>query len=244
MPLLFPYFSGRKVRALKRILKIVALGVCIGLVSAVLQTALHVDRDVFLHWYWIVAVAVVAGAVLINVAYNIFYQQKMKKLIPLLEARKPREYIAGVDRLLATAKGQSLRKILTMNLAAGYIDLKQFDKATELLEEISDKGLTGSAAKTVYRLNLCTCYFQSGQGEKALELYNDSQKIFEPQRKGKLYGANVAILDMLAAIQSKQYSQAGQLLDKARQTWDTPRFQEAFQEIESTLAEIKKEKNP
>ena len=116
--------------------------------------------------------------------------------------------------------------------------------STELLEEISDKGLTGSAAKTVYRLNLCTCYFHTARYEKALELYNDSQKIFEPQRKGKLYGANVAILDMLAAIQSKQYSQAEQLLDKARQTWDTPRFQEAFQEIESTLAEIKKEKNP
>lgn len=229
---------------MKRVLKIVALGVCIGLGSAALQTALRIDRDVFLHWYWIVAAAAVVGAVLVNVAYNISYQRRMKKLIPLLEGQRTREYIAGVDRLLATAKGQSLRKILTMNLAAGYIDLKQFDKATELLEEISDKGLTGSAAKTVYRLNLCTCYFQSGQGEKALELYNDSQKIFEPQRKGKLYGANVAILDMLAAIQSKQYSQAEQLLDKARQTWDTPRFQEAFQEIESTLAEIKKEKNP
>lgn len=229
---------------MKRVLKIVALGVCGGLLLVVLQGALRIDRDVFLHWYWIVAAAAVVGAVLVNVAYNISYQRRMKKLIPLLEGQRTREYIAGVDRLLATAKGQSLRKILTMNLAAGYIDLKQFDKATELLEGISDKGLTGSAAKTVYRLNLCTCYFQSGQGEKALELYNDSQKIFEPQRSGKLYGGNIAILDMLAAIQSGQYSQAEQLLDKARRTWNDSRFQEAFQEIESTLAEIKKEKNP
>lgn len=229
-------------RPLKRILKIVALGVCIGLVSAALQTALHVDRDVFLHWYWIVAAAVVAGAVLINVAYNIFYQQKMKKLIPLLEARKPREYIAGVEQLLKTARGQSLRKILTMNLAAGYIDGKEFDKAAELLEGISEKGLAGSAVKTVYRLNLCTCYFQSGRGEAALELYNDSQKIFEPQRNGKLYGGNVAILDILAAVQEERYGRAEELLDRARQTWTDPRLQEAFQEIEHTLAKIKEEK--
>ena len=166
----------------------------------------------------------------------------MKKLVPLLEAQKPHEYVAGVEKLLETAKGNNLRKILQMNLAAGYIDLKQFDKATELLEGISEKGLAGSAVKTVYRLNLCTCYFQSARREKALELYNNSQAIFEPQRNGKLYGGNIAIVDMLAAIQGEQYDQAEQLLDKARQTWDDPRFQEAFQEIEHTLTEIKKEK--
>lgn len=230
-----------KVERLKRILKIVALGVFIGLVSAALQMALHIDQDVFLHWYWIVAAAAVAGAVLINVAYNIFYQQKMKKLIPLLEAGRPQEYVAGVEKLLETVKGQSLRKILTMNLAAGYIDLKEFDRAAQLLEGISDKGLVGSAVKTVYRLNLCTCYFQSGRGEQALELYHDSQAIFEPQRKGKLYGGNLAILDMLAAIQSGEYSRAEQLLDQARRTWGDARLQEAFQEIGHTLTEIEKE---
>lgn len=229
---------------MKRILKIVALGVCIGLALVALQTALRIDRDVFLHWYWIIAAVAVAGAVLINVVYNIFYQQRMKKLIPLLEEQKPREYVAGVERLLQTAKGENLRKILKMNLAAGYIDLKQFDKAIELLEGMSEKGLAGSAVKTVYRLNLCTCYFQSGRGEKALELYRDSQKIFEPQRNGKLYGGNVAILDILAAVQSREYAQAEQLLDRARRTWSDPRFREAFQELESTLTEIKKENIP
>jgi tetratricopeptide (TPR) repeat protein len=165
----------------------------------------------------------------------------MKQIAPLLEAGKPQEYVAGVEQLLETAKGQNLRKILTMNLAAGYIDLKQFDKAIELLEGISDKKLAGTAVKTVYRLNLCTCYFNTDQGEKALKLYNDSQKIFEAQRGGKLYGVNIAVVDMLAAIQNRRYDQAEQLLDQARRTWDDPRFREAFQEIERTLTEIKKE---
>ncbi len=226
---------------MKRLWKIIAIGVCIGLVSVVLQKALHIDRDVFLRWYWVTAAAVVLGAVLVNVVYNVFYQKKMQRLVPLLEAQKPREYIAGVEQLLKTAKGQNLRNILMMNLSAGYIALKEFDKAIELLEGLSDRGLVGTAVKTVCRLNLCTCYFQTGQGEKALMLYRDSQSIFEPQRKGGLYSGNIAILDILAAIQNKEYSQAGQLLDEARQRWEAPRFQEAFQEIEGTLAEIKKE---
>ena len=228
---------------MKRHLKIILIGVCIGLLSVAIQGALHIDHDVFLRWYWIIAVAVVLGAVLANVAYNIFYQQKMKKLVPLLEAQKSQEYVAGVEKLLETAKGGTLRSILKMNLAAGYIDMKEFDKAIELLEGISDKNMTGSAVKTVYRLNLCTCYFQTAQREKALELYRDSQKFFDAQRDGRLYGGNIEIVDMLAAIQSEEYAQAEQLLDQARRTWSDPRFQEAFQEIENTLKEIKKENN-
>lgn len=226
---------------MKRVMKIVFAGVCIGLVLGVLKGALQIDDGVFDRWYWIIAVVAVLGAVLVNVLYNISYQRKMQKLIPLLEGQRPQEYVAGVERLLQTAKGENLRKILKMNLAAGYIDLKQFEKAIELLEGISGKGLVGSAVKTVYRLNLCTCYFHAARYEKALELYNDSQKIFEPQRNGKSYGGNIAILDMLAAIQSKEYARAEQLLDQARRTWSDPRFQEAFQEIENTLSEIKKE---
>ena len=223
---------------MKRIWKIIVIGVCSGLVLVALQMALHIDRDVFLRWYWAAAAVVVLGAVLVNVGYNIFYQKRMQKLVPLLEAQKPREYIAGVEQLLKTAKGQSLRNILTMNLSAGYIDLKEFSKAIELLEGISDRRLVGTAVKTVCRLNLCTCYFQTGQGEKALALYRDSQSIFEAQRKGGLYGGN---MDILAAVQKQEYSQAEQLLDRARRTWDAPRFQEAFQEIEQVLTEIKKE---
>ncbi len=229
---------------MKKTWKIILFGVLFGLFLGVLKGVFQVKDDVFNRWYWAIAVAVVLGAVLVNVLYNISYQRKMKTLIPLLEAGKPQEYVTGVERLLETAKGQNLRKILTMNLAAGYIDLKQFDKAIELLEGISDKKFVGTAAKTVYRLNLCTCYFQTAQGEKALALYHDSQEVFEPQRGGKLYGGNIAILDMLAAIQGKEYDRAEALLDRARQTWSDTRFQAAFQEVANTLSEIEKENTP
>ena len=206
-----------------------------------IQIILQIDKAVFMTGYWIAALVVLTGVLLVNILYNVSYQRRMKQIAPLLEAGKPQEYIEGVEQLLKTAKGQSLKTILTMNLYAGYIDLKEFDKAIELLERISDKKLVGTAVKTVYRLNLCTCYFNTDQGEKALALYHDSQKVFEPQRGGKLYGGNIAILDMLAAIQGKEYDRAEALLDQARQTWPDRRFQAAFQEVANTLFEIKKE---
>ena len=230
-----------KVSRVKRKVKIIMFGFCLGLGLVAIQIMLQIDKDVFMTGYWTAALTVLTGVLLVNILYNVFYQRKMKKLIPLLEARKPQEYVAGVERLLETAKGQSLRKILTMNLAAGYIDLEQFDKAIELLEGISDKKLVGTALKMVYCLNLCTCYFHTGQGEKALKLYHDSQTVFESQRNGKLYGGNIAILDMLAAIQNKEYGQAERLLREARQTWSAPRLQAAFEEIEHILTEQKKE---
>lgn len=229
---------------MKRKIKIIVLGFCLGLGLVAIQTILQIDKDVFMTGYWIAALIALTGVLLFNILYNVSYQRRMKQIAPLLEVGRPQEYIGGVERLLETAKGQNLRKILTMNLAAGYIDLKQFDKAIELLEGISDKKLVGTAVKTVYRLNLCTCYFQTAQGEKALALYHDSQKVFEPQRGGKLYGGNIAILDILAAIQGKEYDRAEALLDRARQTWPDTRFQSAFQEIANTLSEIEKENTP
>lgn len=226
---------------MKRKLKIVALGVCLGLALVAVQKSFRIDQDAFMCGYWIAALLLLIGVLVINSIYNISYQRRVRKTAVLLEAGRPQEYIAEMEKLLRTAKGQKLRKILKIDLAAGYINLKAFDKAAELLEGISDKGLAGTAVKTAYRLNLCTCYFNTAQEEKALELYNDSRKVFESQRGSKLYGANIAILDVLAAIQRGQYDRAEQLLDQARRAWSDPRFQEAFQEIEHTLTDTKKE---
>ena len=57
----------------------------------------------------------------------------------------------------------------------------------------------------------------------------------------KSYGANIAILDVLAMVIRKQYQEAEDLLEKAKQIYDTPQFQKAFQEISGKLNGIKDE---
>ncbi len=56
--------------------------------------------------YWIAAPAIIIGAVLINVFYNLVYLNKMRKIAKLLREQKPQEYIDGIEALLKTAKGK------------------------------------------------------------------------------------------------------------------------------------------
>lgn len=220
---------------MKRFLKIVVIGICLGLAMLIVQKGFQIDEDVFMRGYFIAAPAFIIGAVLLNVCYNISYQRKMSRIVTLLEQGKPREYIAEVERLLQTARGQNLRNILKLNLAAGYIEVKQFDRSIGLLEELSDKRLPGALVKMIHRLNLCMSYFYAEQFEKAMELYNSSQKYFGPYRDHSTYGGNIAVVDILAYIRKEQYGEAEKLLDTAKKSWDDPRLQNAFREIGNSL---------
>ena len=142
--------SMMEVLNLKRAAKIVLIGVCFGLILLFLKISFRIDDAAFMHGYWIAAVAIVLGAVLINVCYNLIYFNKVKKIAKLLSEEKPQEYIDGIENLLKTAKGKTLRNILELNLAAGYIEVKQFDIAIPMLEILSHERLRGSSVNVVH----------------------------------------------------------------------------------------------
>ena len=56
---------------MKRAAKIVLIGVCFGLILLFLKIIFRIDDAAFMHGYWIAAVAIVLGAVLINAYYNL-----------------------------------------------------------------------------------------------------------------------------------------------------------------------------
>lgn len=226
---------------MKRVFRIAVFGICLGLVLLIVQKGFQIDEEVFMHTYWIIAPAIVIGAVLVNVLYNISYQRKMRRIVTLLDTGHPKEYIAEVDKLLHTARGQSLRNILKINLAAGYIEIKQYEKSISLLENLAGWQLPGSAVKMVCRLDLCMSYFYVGQYEKAMSLYNENQKLFGQYRNDKTYGGHIAVADILALMRNGQYDQAEKLLDTAQRFWEEPRLQNAFQEIGKSLIDMKKE---
>lgn len=107
-----------------------------------------------------------------------------------------------------------------------------------MLEELSDKQLKGSSILVVHRINLCISYFETAQYEKAKAVYDNNQQLFQKYRNSKIYGANIIILDIMAAIIQKQYALAEELLEVAYKTYDTPRFQKSFQEISDTLRKL------
>lgn len=224
---------------MKRIVKTAAIGICVGVLLVIVKESFQIDEAVFKRTCWIAAPVAVIGALLINIFYNISYQNKVRKIARMLDEEKPQEYIDGMEVLLRTAKGKNLRNVLQLNLAAGYLESKQFDTAIVMLEELSDGHLQGSGVNAAHRINLCMAYFETGQFDKAMVLYHESQVFFQKYRNGKIYGASIAVLDIWAAINNEQYGQAEELLAMASKTYVDSRFQKAFHEIAHKLSEIK-----
>lgn len=220
---------------MKRIGKVFLFGVCLGLVLVLIQNSFQIPEDVFMQGYWIAAIVVVLGALIINISYNLYYTAKMKKLLPLLFGGEPRGYIEGMEALIKTAKGKTLRSTLELNLAAGYMEEKDYGTAISLLEAVDPRQLRGDSARMVRAINLCESYFLSGQTEKAQTLYDSSRPLFAKFRTGKAYGGNIAIVDVLEEISRGEFLQAKILLDKAKSTYPKPYLQKAYEEIGAIL---------
>ncbi|MCI5704855.1 hypothetical protein [Candidatus Pseudoscillospira sp. SGI.172] len=227
---------------MKRVLKIFALGIGIGVLSLLVQRAFQVPKDIFLHFYWIFGAVVIVGAIFFNFLYIRAYEKKMSSAAALLESGHPREYLAAVENLRRTARGRYLSTVFTVNLSAGYCDLHEYQTAIELLESLTDPRFYG-VLKMVRRLNLCACYFYDRQVEKALALYQESLETFRPFRDRAPYGGNIAVLDVSAAIERGELDQAEVWLKTARGIWCSPRLQDDYQALEERIRH-ERGKNP
>lgn len=222
----------------KRSIKIIIGGVGVGLLLGIVRSVFGINEALFMQYYWITGGAIIVGVVLVSILYFNSYRKKMQKAVALLEEGKTTEYIDTMEILLQKARGRHLKNVIRINLSAGYCDLKQFDKAIQILEGLSEEKLTGEL-KMIQRLNLCLCYFRTCQASRAVELYEASQKDFRSFRKLSFYGGNFAVLDMLIAIEKGQLEYAEKILETAKKTWNTPRLQNDYLYIEELLSSKK-----
>ena len=213
-----------------------AVGIGLGLLLVLIQQAFQVDSETFLRWYWLAGAAALVLLAAAGQLYYGKYRRGMQEAAKLRDEGKAEEYLAQVEKLLESAKGRQLRNQLRLNLTAGYCDLKQYGRAAEILEELEGENLKG-VVRMVQRLNLCCCYFYTGQWQKGMELYERSQGEFAPYRGGEAYGGNVAVLDIFAAIGAGDRARAGDLLGKARQAWPKPRLEEDYRYLSELLEE-------
>lgn len=216
---------------MKRRMKIIGFGICFGIILVVIKYAAGVEDAVFWRYYGILAGIILVGSVGINMVYHLWYQCRMQRIQHFLAEERPQEYIVQVKRLLEKAKGETLRNVLLLNLAAGYMEAGEQERAIVLLEDLSERRLYGAAVRLVHQINLCECCFQTNRYEKAIRLYHENAALFARFREDKIYGASIAVLDILAAYYEGQAAQAKKLTDAAQQKWKEPRFQRVFREI-------------
>ncbi len=223
---------------MKRIMKICAIGVCIGIILAMIQIHFHIDESVFWFGYRIAASVILVGVIWINLLYNRYYFKKIRNLAEQFLKEDTQKYIDGMEALLKTAKGQGLRNILILDLAAGYMEKQEYEKAICVLDELANRRLRGSSIKLFHCYKLFICYFETQQYKKAITLYNENQKRIEKFRYHKKFGAYVAILDVLAAMIRENYQEAEEMLESAKKTYEETSFQEIFQIVSNMLDDI------
>ena len=89
-------------------------------------------------------------------------------------------------------------------------------------------------------IGVCMTYFYTGQGEKALKLFEASEKQFARYRNRKQIGGGMEAAYILAAIQRGQLGEARALLEHAKSTWTQPRMQQSFQRLEDGLKQAER----
>lgn len=239
-----PGFGGRGANAvremdiLRRYLKVVGVGVCVGILLCVVRAVFRIESAVFWHWYFIAGVLVVLGAALYNFLYLRKYAKRLRAAIAHYEKGETAIYMDEIEDMLRTAKGRNLRNTLKIDLSAGYYAKGEYGRAIEILEEMADEPLRG-VLRMVHRLNLCLYYFRISRNDAAMELYHAGEKEFDRCRKNKDCGGDIALVDMLAAIENGRYGEAEEMLAYARQTWDSPRLREEYRMAEDKLAGLR-----
>lgn len=219
---------------MKRIVKIIIGGVCWGLPFLIAKIVFQIPNGILWLYYLVFSGILFFGTAAINICYNLYYQKKLNAAVQLYKDGRIEEYIAEVEAMLDRVKGRYMNNMLTINLSAGYCELRQYDKAAELLESLTNAKLSGES-KLIHRLNLCLCYFYQKQTDRAMALYENSKKVFDSYRNNRLYEGNIAVLEIYTAVAAKDYVRAAKLLQTAQSTWDNPRFLEDYRCLEEII---------
>ena len=222
---------------MKKHLKPMALGLCLGLLIFGTGKFFGIQPQTIVLVSILVAVFVVLGACAYNYIYMRKYRERVQHQLRLLEEEHPREALADMEAMWEETKGKNMKRVARLcrlNMTAAYCDLKEYEKALEVLRELSSEKLVGNE-DLVYRLNLCACYFYQGREEEGLLSYASDRQVFDCYRKDKTYGGNIAVITMHALLAQDKWTEAAALLEEARKKWDFPRLQDDYRAIEHRL---------
>lgn len=220
---------------MKRVGKCFLFGLILGIVLLIIKIKFGIEDAVIYRILIYVGIAIIGVALIFNFIYNLHYNIKINKLIVLLDKGQNDEYINGIEQLLTKAKGKYLPVILKIDLCAGYIEAKRFDEALPILEELMTHKLKPEQALLCHRVNLCLCYFQTNQIDKAISLYDENKPLFRKYKDTMNHGGHIAILHILKLVANGENEKALAGIEKAKGKWSNARIQKALDEIKDTL---------
>ncbi|MGI6509806.1 MAG: hypothetical protein ACOX1L_04410 [Erysipelotrichaceae bacterium] len=219
----------------KRILKIIAASVILGLVMVAVQNGFKIESELFLSYYWKFSIVFLLMILVINIIYIMIYSKKIQKALALLNEDKIEQYIAEMERILQKIKGRDFINLVKINLTAGYLKNREYQKSLDVLNSIEEKQIKNEILKLVYLINKAVSYFRLENYDKFKEIYNSQKAIFEKYRDNEDYGEPIGQLEVLSAVIEERTETAKQLLDKLRARWANLNNQQDYDELEKII---------
>ncbi|MDO5018085.1 MAG: hypothetical protein Q4E02_02170 [Lagierella massiliensis] len=226
----------------KKVFKIIGLGLIVGLLVLLVQIVFKLNNEVVMSYYIKISVIVLFLVLVVNSLYFIYMTRKMKNYLTLFYEEKYDEYIDVMEKFLQKARGNALKNIIKINLSAGYIELKDYEKGKELLETLEIHKIKDEQLRLVQWNNLCVAYFHLGEYDKFKEIYSKQENLFERNKDNVNFAKAIAELKVLYLIIEGDFIKAKDLLSEIREKWDNEKYKAEYDKIENIINENLKEK--
>ena len=220
----------------KRFLTVILPAALAGLFIGIAGRWLKIPPKTFLTYYFIAGAVFIAALVILQFLLLKHYQKKIRAACDLLEGGEPQAALDRFRSLYEGARGAYLKTLLALDVCAAYCDLKQYDRALEILQRDEKHCLKG-LLKPLYFMNLCFCYFYLGREEEALALYGRYEKDLHALSFHREFEANTSILSVYVSVARGETDLARPKLELAKQIWQSPRFQEDYRRLEALIHE-------
>lgn len=222
---------GRMKSSFRRF-KFVGLGFVLGIVVLILQIIFEIPDAAVRKGFFIGAPIVIIGAMIINIVWQINFQKKARKLFDLLKKdNKPDLFIKENEKLLNQVRSPYNIAFISINLSVGYAEMKDYEKALEVLEQVPLKGLKG-INKIVYYVNQAYYYFMLGDQDSALNIIDTYQSAFREFEEHQSLGKHIKLNQVFYLSAKDQIEEAEALLASLKKTETDKGFLKTLEEIE------------
>lgn len=163
---------------------------------------------------------VIGGIIAIVISISLYllisFRRGMKRINLIEEECDPYAFIEATEKQWEiTGKNKNIDAYLSIDRAAGYILMGEYEDAIIELEHIDNSRVTRRRIiKLVYDINLASALYSINEVEKANEIYTSN--IEHQTIKGKRYISAVRYLNVTRLISNKKYDEAKELISELR----------------------------
>lgn len=224
---------------MKRTIKILGLGFLLGILLLIIKEIFKIDSDVLLSYYWKIGLLVLFLILVINSLYYIIYMNKIKKIMPLYTQGNYHQYIKEMEQLLEKVKGKTLKNILKLNISAGYLELGDYKKGQQIIDQIESENLKDKNLILVYWVNKCVVHFKLNEYDEYKSIFHEKRELFNKYKENPLYKKSINDLEIMYAIVNEDYKLADKLIEQSMDRWSDEKSRKEYIDLDLIVNKLK-----